>query len=286
MTLFEDLLALVDPALYPETGEVFYTGRSAFERPSPLYVLGLNPGGNPAALGDWTIGREVEAARSDARLDWSAYEDEPWGRYEAGEHPYQRSLRHMFERCGLAARTVPASNAIFARTVSEADLGREEKQRLLYACWPVHARLIEGLGVRVVACLGGTTGWWVRDRLGAAELVDTFVEDNARKWTSTTHENADGLRVVTLTHPSRANWINPAADPSGLVMRALRRPPKGWITEDEDYLAEEEAREAAHARFLERMSDVSGLRVYKTVEEARAAQAENEARLREARDRL
>ncbi|MDT0201810.1 hypothetical protein [Nocardioides sp. AE5] len=57
--------------------------------------------------------------------------------------------------------------------------------------------------------------------MDAHEEIDQFVETNARGWRSTTHLGREGHKVVTVTHPSRADWRNPAADVSPLVARAL-----------------------------------------------------------------
>ena len=88
-------------------------------------------------------------------------------------------------------------------------------------CWPFHQAVIEMLGVRVIVCLGGNAGHHVRQRLDAHELVDEFVEDNRRLWKSRVHTNTQGLTVVTLTHPSQADWTVPATDPTRLVERSL-----------------------------------------------------------------
>ncbi|MEA1071772.1 hypothetical protein [Sphingomonas sp. LY160] len=53
--------------------------------------------------------------------------------------------------------------------------------------------------------------------------MDDFKESNNRGWRSQTHGSKDGLQVVTLTHPSRADWTNPASDPTPLVRRAFER---------------------------------------------------------------
>ncbi|WP_157609171.1 hypothetical protein [Serinicoccus marinus] len=73
----------------------------------------------------------------------------------------------------------------------------------------------------VIVCLGKKTGAYVRRRLDAHEQIDQFVEQNNRGWTSHTHLGRDGLKVVSVTHPSRVDWRNPAADVSPLVARAL-----------------------------------------------------------------
>lgn len=83
--------------------------------------------------------------------------------------------------------------------------------------------VIDTLGIKVVLCLGGTAGRWARSMLDANELVGTFIESNSRRWTSEAHVNARGMCVLTLTHPGRADWRNPAADPTPLVREMLDR---------------------------------------------------------------
>lgn len=79
------------------------------------------------------------------------------------------------------------------------------------------------LGVSTVLCLGGTAGQWLRSLLGATEGAGRFVESNSRGWTSEAHVSAAGMCVITLTHPGRADWRNPAADPTPLVREMLAR---------------------------------------------------------------
>jgi uracil-DNA glycosylase len=124
-------------------------------------------------------------------------------------------------RIGLEPRSVPASNVVFVRSARESDLAHE-KQQLLPICWEVHAAVIERLGVRVIVCFGRTAGSWVREQLGAHDEVDSFVEQNRRRWTSYAHAAADGRRVLTLTHPSIAAWTKSNSDPTPLVERALK----------------------------------------------------------------
>jgi hypothetical protein len=49
--MIEDFAALVPRALGSRSGEVFYSGRSAFGRPAELYLIGINPGGDPVNPG-------------------------------------------------------------------------------------------------------------------------------------------------------------------------------------------------------------------------------------------
>lgn len=216
----EQFLKLVSPAITGQSGSVFYSGRSAFSAPSSVYLLGLNPGGDPVRQASETISRNISDALARPDSDWSAYLDESWNGRPPGAYKMQPRVRHLLTSLGLDARRIPASNVVFVRSGRERDLeGR--KEALLTACWPVHEAVIDALGVRTVLCLGGTAGRWTRERLGAHHLVDEFEEDNARRWTSRAHRNADGKYVLTLTHPSIADWTTPSADPTSFARRVL-----------------------------------------------------------------
>jgi hypothetical protein len=220
--MFPDELAdLVPRDLFERSGAVFYTGRVAFAGPRSLYLLGLNPGGSPVAQARETIGKHLTTWRSGPSRS-SAYVDERWAEGEPGTYGIQPRIRHMFDQLGIDLRDVPASNVVFVRSIDEAAL-ENEKRALLAKCWPVHAAVINTLEIMTLLCLGGTTGRWVRSLVGANELAGRFVEKNGRKWASEAHLSASGMCVVTLTHPGRADWRNPVADPTPLVRAMLDR---------------------------------------------------------------
>ena len=218
----EDFLARVGEGIRDRSGAVFYSGRSAFSRPSAIYLLGLNPGGDPDRQAAETVGQSINEALTRPQADWSAYVDESWNGRPAGSTKMQPRIQHMMRELGLDPRKVPASNVVFVRSRRERDLA-DEKAELLRACWPVHQAVIDKLMVRAVICLGGTAGRWVRDQVDANRWIDSFREDNDRKWTSEAHENAAGLAVITVTHPSIAAWNTPSADPTPMVARILAR---------------------------------------------------------------
>jgi hypothetical protein len=212
---------LVDSRLHARSGAVFYTGQSAFSRPGKVYLLGLNPGGSPTAQAEETIGLSVQVWLKHPER-WSAYRDESWRGAAPGSWGMQPRILHMFSRLGLDIRDVPASNVVFVRSNREAVLA-SEKEGLLGMCWPVHRAVIETLGVSTILCLGKTAGKWVRSLVGAREKAGEFTETNSRRWRSEAHLSADGLAVLTLTHPGIADWRNPASDPTPLVEAMLRR---------------------------------------------------------------
>ena len=211
----------MSPTIANRSGSVFYSGPSAFEGHRALYILGLNPGGSPIKQANETVERDLSEWKALTK-PWSAYLDESWQGRPPGTHGMQPRMRHMFEQLGFDLREVPASNVMFVRSTNEAALAAE-KVSLLPQCWPVHAAVISELNVRTILCLGGTAGRWARDALGAHQILDRFVERNARGWTSEAHIASDGRAVVTVTHPGRADWRNPAADPTPLVRAVLDR---------------------------------------------------------------
>lgn len=153
-SLFDDLLGMVAPTLHDRSGAVFYSGRTAFARSAKLYLLGLNPGGDPIKQRDKTIARNIESLRH--RESWSAYADDSWRKRPAGTHGMQPRVLHLLRRLRMDPRSVPASNVVFVRSAREADLDREKSQ-LLSLCWKVHAEVIERLDVRIVICFGRTS---------------------------------------------------------------------------------------------------------------------------------
>lgn len=209
------------PAVALRSGSLFYSGPSAFTGQRPVYILGLNLGGSPISQSDETVERDMAEWKALSE-PWSAYLDESWQGRPPGTHGMQPRIRHMFNELGIDLRDVPASNVVFVRSANEAALAAE-KAMLLPQCWPIHEAVIRDLNVGLVLCLGGTAGRWVREAFGAYQLIDQFSEQNARGWTSEAHLASDGRAVVTVTHPGRADWRNPAADPTQLVRRVLDR---------------------------------------------------------------
>jgi hypothetical protein len=222
--MIETFFALVDPRMHHRSGSVFYSGRSAFEQPSDIYILGLNPGGDPVRQADETIVHHMQEALVRPSANWSAYLDESWNGRPAGTYGMQPRIRHLLLSFGLHSHSIPASNVVFVRSAREADL-KHQKQQLLEACWPVHQAVIDTLGVKNILCLGATAGGWVREALDAHTLCGMFRENNLRRWKSDAHLNHKGQCVLTLTHPSIAAWNSPEADPSQFVLAMMKRQP-------------------------------------------------------------
>lgn len=207
--------------LMSRSGKVFYAGRNAFSAPAPLYVLGVNPGGDPDAPEEETIAAHTAWVATVAPADWSAYRDESWKGKRPGTYGMQPRLLHLFNALGLSPGMVPASNLLFVRSRREGDIARDI-ERFANLCWPFHHCVIASVQPKVILCLGQTAGEYVRAKVGAHERYATFTEQNARKWQSHAYRSSSGLKVVVATHPSVANWAAPASDPTPLLADALR----------------------------------------------------------------
>jgi hypothetical protein len=218
--MIDELFRSVPTHLLNKSGTVFYSGRDAFSNPSRLYLLGLNPGGSPSEQARETLSWHSNRVLHEEPNNWSAYRDESWQGAPPGTRGMQPRVLHVLRRLGLDPGRVPSSNLIFVRTARGEDLkGREHE--LKEACWVFHERVIDTLDIEVILCFGIIAGEWVQKKLGADELVETFVENNARGWKSQAFRNTNGIGVVIATHPSIAAWNTPAADPTHLVEHLL-----------------------------------------------------------------
>jgi hypothetical protein len=220
MTTFEKLKSLIPPGQMNKSGAVFYSGKASFNAPSKIYILGLNPGGDPKLLRENTIQRQVSEIEDKTPPEWSAYSDESWQNAAPGAWGLQPRVLHMLKKLNVSPRHTPSSNLIFVRTAREAHLGPNLK---VYAnqTWPFHQHVIEVHKTKVILCFGKKTGSWVARKTQANTLVSEFVEKNNRRWSSKLFRSENGLHVVVATHPSIADWRNEATDPTRLVETAL-----------------------------------------------------------------
>lgn len=215
----ERLAALVPHEILLRSGAVFYSGRAAFESNSPVYLLGINPGGDPIAQADETVAGHIEKVTRLAPANWSEYRDESWLGRLPGTHGMQPRVLHMMTMLSIDPGLVPSSNLVFARSRAE-DTFDGNMRHLAEKCWPLHEAVIDN-SIQAVICFGSTCGDFVRGKLTAEQEVDRYIETNRRGWSSRCHQAPDGRKVLTLTHPGRTGWQNPNADPTPLVKRAL-----------------------------------------------------------------
>ncbi|MDA0237716.1 MAG: uracil-DNA glycosylase family protein [Proteobacteria bacterium] len=218
--MIEQLSKQIPEHLQHLSGKVFYSGRNAFEQKAGIYVLGLNPGGDPSLHTEETVGAHTDWVLTKFDPDWSAYRDESWKGKAPGKSGMQPRVLHLFSRLGFSAGEVPASNLVFVRSSRESTF-EGDLAEVAEDCWPFHLAVIEKLKPTVVVCLGLTAGKFVGEKLGATKVIEAFVEQNKRRWTSRLFDTKRGTKVAVLTHPSRVNWRAAATDPTNLVANAL-----------------------------------------------------------------
>lgn len=189
--MIDALLQHIPESLKNQSGSVFYSGRTAFSEPSLVYVLVLNPGGSPHLQAQETVSWHTNKVLKLEKPNWSAYRDESWRGSSPGTHGMQPRVLHLFRTLNRDPGLVPSSNVVFLRSDQESDI-KGNFRDLARLCWPFHQNVIDQLGVRVVVCFGNTAGDWVRERLSANTHVETYTENNHRRWQSNAYRSASG----------------------------------------------------------------------------------------------
>lgn len=224
--MIEEFAELIPREFMEKSGAAFHSGRLAFSRSRDLYVLGLNPGGDPESHRDLTIKANKKKALGSEKSDWSAYLDECWepgnrGKLPQGQAPFQLEMQDLMKRLDLKLREVPASDVFFLRSRQAHMIDPEEKKRLRELCWPFHREVIRRLEIRVVLCLYAEGAEFVREKTGAHRCVDRafkLSKSGKRKYWRECFEAPGGLKVVQITRPTGIPWVGNACD---LTKRAL-----------------------------------------------------------------
>lgn len=178
-----------------QSGRILYSAATTLQ-PGPLYILGLNPGGQPH-LREGTIGDDLSRLPTRAT---NAYLDESWRGRAAGAAPLQRRLQWLTGALGRDLRDTCASNLIFLRSANAAGCQYETAAD---ACWPVHSRILEQVQPRLLLVFGnsGVSPFrYLRDLYRPAR-VDAF-DSGHGDWRCLAFR-ADGRVVVGVPHLSR-----------------------------------------------------------------------------------
>lgn len=211
-SLVADLSRLLEPVL-DESGKVLYSAAATLG-PGDLYLLGLNPGGDPAHPDSRTVRESLEGLERKREND---YLDEAWanrrGTYPPGAHPLQRRVRLLLEGLGRDPAEVCASNLIFIRSPGAEGAGYPEKAHL---CWPAHERILALVRPKAVVAFGNSSVSPFRYLLDRArsvahgEVAVESVPAGHGTWECRAFAADLGtgpLRVVGLPHLS---WYSPA----------------------------------------------------------------------------
>ncbi len=182
------------------SGQVLYSGASTL-RPGDVYLLGLNPGGDPANPKLLTIRRSLDDLLSDdvrehgiTRREWNSYVHATW----QGRDTLQRRILWLLAELGHSPQAVAASNLIFPRSRGKASLARVGYADL---CWPVHERIIEIVRPRVILTYEGTPYRHLRARFGASR--EERYPAGHGDWECRSFAVQGRFRVVRVPHMSR-----------------------------------------------------------------------------------
>lgn len=214
--MIEQFIPLIPQNTLRLSGKVFYAGRAAFSNRSKIYLLGVNPGGSPEGMQHETVESHTYDVLKKFPEKWSAYSDESWKGQPAGYSGMQPRVLHLARQLGMDIRMMPASNIVFPRSTRKITFVGNFRA-MAEEAWPFHRHVIDVLDCKIIVCFGEVAGNWVARQLGANQYSGSFVEKNNRRWQILAASNSKGISVVTLTHPSVADWTNPASDPTHLV---------------------------------------------------------------------
>lgn len=154
-TTVATLVALLERQGLADTpGRLLYSGIGTLA-PGQLYMLGYNPGGDPAAESD--SARDHLLKLQSRSVYWNEYVDGQWrpgGRLcRPGEAPMQLRVRQLLRAIGLPVRTVCASNLILVRSRHAADLAGATG--LADRCWTIHDYIIRLVRPKAILAIGG-----------------------------------------------------------------------------------------------------------------------------------
>ncbi len=140
--------------LLKEPGCVLNSGWDTVS-PGEIYVLGLNPGGNPENFG--SIASHIEATPGGP---WSGYDD-CWNTLP-GRHPHQLRAKKYIFTLGFEHRYVLATNAYFTTSKDARDLALItsrmgwESANAFAPYWEVHKLLLSIVRPKLILCLGNS----------------------------------------------------------------------------------------------------------------------------------
>lgn len=195
-TLLDEMLGLVPEHLHNLSGSILYSGYETLLRPSPIYLMAINPGGDPTQI-TTSIADHTRNMVLNQPGNYSAYINESWKGRPLGEEHVQRRTRRLLNGLGLDPRNVPATNLVFQRTPGAGDIPPER----FAECWPFHRAMIEKVGARVIVCLGAPVAEHAKKVSGATWLV----EDNHQPERTWIYRMHDGRAIVRGVHPVRSS---------------------------------------------------------------------------------
>lgn len=199
MSIAAELRDFSRPLLAPiatRSGRVLYSSADTL-RPGSLYLLGLNPGGNPVVEME-TVADSLEDLPA---RKMNAYLDESWKGKDNGRSVLQLRVQWILQELGFATRDVCASNLIFVRSIGASGCGYPQTAQL---CWPVHERILNIVQPKLILVFGisGVSPFqFLRNQLQPAGVV--YQHSGHGSWRCFGFSTHSGLKVIGLPHLSR-----------------------------------------------------------------------------------
>jgi hypothetical protein len=143
------------------SGKILYSSVETLQ-PGPIYILGLNPGGDPDYADDSHYTLEEALQRLPDKHD-NDFLDECWQACQIpGGRPLQRRTQWLCRQLGHEPANVCASNLIFLRSRGSSGSGYPQSADL---CWPVHEHILQLVRPRLILVLGSEVYEYVGTRL-------------------------------------------------------------------------------------------------------------------------
>lgn len=194
--LAEIINTKLDPEFRAKSGAVLACGPATIA-PGKIYVMGINPGGDPKVI---TASISENFVPADGA---SAYTDECWNK-QCGDDPacehmanglvrpdalvrHQRNMIALAQMLGHETpATLPSANAIFGRSTRLATLEEQtgvDAWRWWQGCWPVHQALLKIVRPAAIITLGygmNTSAFGFLAALAKPAAIERLGDQNRR----------------------------------------------------------------------------------------------------------
>lgn len=199
------------------SGNVLYSGVETL-RPAPVYLLGLNPGGDPKddILRKQTLSSTLDGLPGKNTNEWL---DVSWRRNgirtPPGQSLLQQRVQALLGNLGLDPRSVCSANLVFMRSP---DAATSRFQEFAPLCWPVHEAILRIVQPRLIVSLGtsDTSPYGYLKSIWRPMSEDTIPSGHG-DWSCRAFSSGH-YRVAGIPHPGRY-----AIDRHPEVTRWMRR---------------------------------------------------------------
>ncbi len=170
---------------------IFYNDPFHTLKKGDIYLVGLNPGGDPQKT-KFNVKDEISEFKkfySSHNRSFSAYLDEVWGNtgseYEKGQASHQKRVKELIESVSnclgqfCSVRDIFAANLIFFRTKNKNELSTLLKiakdAKILDYCWKCHMKFLEVVRPKIILCNGNG------DNLSSYSYIRRFLNSDTIK---------------------------------------------------------------------------------------------------------